>query len=287
MRTPLEPLNSALYPNVYAMREDLQQPGGGNKVRRFRVFLDNRKDARRIIAISDPGSHTFYVLSKLRSSYPHVTEWIFLERKSPMTAYQQENRRQYLNKSNISVITASFLAQFMRKEMYRMRNTPGTYILGIGGTTKDENNMAEKAFHECESQLSGAGYHTVNHVLPAASGQMLQGLYQGAKRSPSRHTFTAVFTGAGILRYRLQWKWRKIQDISILHPASSRAEIQKTMDDFYVETAIQLDPIHTGRAVHSWLQIRYRNIPTVLWITNPYLLLDQKSGIEKSGIEIR
>ncbi|PTL39071.1 hypothetical protein [Alkalicoccus saliphilus] len=176
-----------------------------------------------------------------------------------------------MNKEGIFVKTDAFLFQLIKREKYRRRNDLTTYFLGIGGSTNEDPNPFIEAFHECERQISRKTSGLVHHLLPVASGEMLQGLVEGANTVSGEHQFTAVYTGDPLGKHRMEWKWKKTSNVEILHPAGSGEEVEKTINSFYQATSIRLDPIHTGRAVHQWMHELPKSLPTVLWITNPYI----------------
>ncbi|CAM3950124.1 hypothetical protein [Alkalicoccus chagannorensis] len=247
--------------DLFVVRTDLLQPAGGNKVLRFRRFLQQHPHATRVIAMSDPGSHTFIVLAALSEEFPHIKEWVFLERKIDAGPYQQDNQKRYKDHPAIRVLQDDTWRQLLRLKIESAKSN--TAVLGIGGTTKEEDGTTEM-MESCLQQLP-VQTSPVEHVLPSASGQMLQGLLREA---PQSHVFTAVCTGAPLSRGPLKRRFRREAGVRLLTPVPGAEAAAARWEERY---HLQLDPIHTAPAIHTWEQARTSST-AVCWLTHPRLL---------------
>ncbi|MBB6734061.1 hypothetical protein [Cohnella zeiphila] len=258
-------------------REDLIRPGGGNKVRRFQAFFDRYGSVDRLVAMSDPGSHTFRILLQFlqENEGKGAKELHFLERAAVTTPYADQGRKLYLNHPRVTVRQAPALIQLAKYLAYRWLPFRGVRTIGIGGWVSLSPNPFETAFSECIQQLQEYNVEgPIVHLFPIASGNMLDGfLHRKARSAPMDHSFIGVTTGHRLSAPLLRMKYGRYREVAFIRPFRlSMEQYRNRAVRFHRHTGVWLDPIHT---IHLYDVLESRRLPKdaaiVVWITCPYL----------------
>jgi hypothetical protein len=248
---------------VFLKREDLLEPAGGNKVRRFYSFFKENRKINTLVALSDPGAHTFYVLKHFLKNGPNslgADRMIFLERNNKLNAYQNAIRKTYTDNPEISVSRAPFLFQYIKLKILAL--LPTYKSIGVGGHCKVSKNPFVDAFTECSRQLTEKNITgKVCHLFCIASGMMADGFLQ-ATTNDKQHCFAAVMTGAPLTKNLIKLKYGN--KIKLFEP-------EPTKEIGMLGTS-QLDPIHTGHLPELLSRAYCKSFPNiVLWMTQPRL----------------
>ncbi len=254
----------------YLKREDLLAPVGGNKVRRFHPIFNSGAKPKGVIALSDPGSHTFLVVAKYLEDHQQA---VFFERNIPLTTYTKENREKYLNHANITVIRQPFWKLwFLWLRHKHILSSKDLYALGVGGQTNELFPSAE-ALWECERQLEllenkGA----VQHLFPIASGQMLEGFLWHQQSSEWNPGFHGVMTGPLVSRLLLKRKYKNQETVHLWKKRKITGETIQQAESFFHSTGVWLDPLHTIYLLNVLSEVSKHpaNKTIVFWITSPY-----------------
>jgi hypothetical protein len=255
------------YSKLFAKRLDLV---GGNKGFRFQQFFKEHPRIETLVALSNPGAHTFHVLQT-----DSKMQFLFLEQQMTANPYTEARRSLYLNQENIKVIQAPFWQQLLRFLYYKYFGGIKYSAICIGGhiDLKDANPY-EDVFKECCEQISlfysqpkGVDAKEVIHLFPIASGNM-------ADCFLAIHTdnkFVAVTTGGKRTFSYLNFKYRSTKNISLHKPLDYSYEVYKEKAKvFYDKSNFWLDPTHT---IHLLDLLDQELLPKdaiiVMWITCP------------------
>lgn len=254
----------------YLKREDLLAPVGGNKVRRFHPIFNSGTKPQKVIALSDPGSHTFLVAAKYLEDHQQA---VFFERNIPLTAYAKENRKRYLTYPNITVIRQPFWKLWFLWLWHKhLLSSKNLCALGVGGQTNDEFPSAE-ALRECERQLEQLHINgTVQHLFPIASGQMLDGFLWHQQFSEWNPNFHGVMTGPLVSQIMLKRKYKKRKTVHLWQKRKKTDVTIQQAKSFYNSTGVWLDPLHTIYLLNVLSEISKHptNKPIIFWVTSPY-----------------
>jgi hypothetical protein len=275
---------------LFLKREDLLPYGGGNKVRRFLLWLKelseregictNGVGSKTIAVLSDQGAHTFHVLTRmLEAEVSPVASLLFWERTKPKTAYSDNIRRAYLDRPNICVqsgASVEMLLRFLRTKWVVPRDT---VVMGIGGSVRTKGQPYRGAFKECLRQLAefGRAGARVWHLFPVASGNMADSFLRTIRDEKlTDHRVIGVLTGPGLLsRLMVRLKYLLKQNIVLVRrPKLSWPEYLAVATRFFKRTGVWVDPSHCSYAA-SLLEDLPRFIcgddVIVFWITCPFI----------------
>lgn len=263
MICPLQPIENGWhgYSTVFAKRLDLV---GGNKGFRFMQFFKEHKNIKTLVALSNPGAHTFHVLKDGKLNY------LFLEQEMETNPYTEARREIYLTQKNIQVIQSPFWQQMIRFFYYKYFGKKEYTTIGIGGHIDlKDTNPYEKVFRECCEQLTSVSTigKKVIHLFPIASGNMADCFLQLL----SDHQLAAVTTGGKRTFPYLQFKYRSRKNICLYKPLDySYEEYKEKAKSFYNKSNFWLDPTHT---IHLLDVLDQQLLPKeaiiVMWITCP------------------
>lgn len=276
------------YPNVFAKRLDLIEPGGGNKVFRFQQFLKEHKNINTLVALSNPGAHTFHVLKALIPNLPKQVrdrhspsgegnmKLLFLEQTMATNSYTKARQDLYLNKENIKVINAPFWQQLLRFLYYKYLGGSKYTTIGIGGHIDLKNsNPYEEVFREIQahpptpSQREGEKRQVI-HLFPIASGNMAD-CFLALTPKLTNHRLAGVTTGGKRTFSYLNFKYRSNKNISLFRPLDySYDAYKKKAQAFYDKSGFWLDPTHTIHLLDVLDQeLLPKDAAIVMWITCP------------------
>lgn len=259
--------------DLYLKREDLLCPAGGNKVRRFRAWLDTNSRAHTIAAMSDPGAHTFRVLQSLLDHPRYrnrIRRLVFLETLRPTNFYSRSIRAKYLCDKRIHVMRTSVWLQTMLLKVLGL--LPGVASLGIGGHVRLSPNPFSEALEETNRQLATDQVSgTFIHVFPIASGTMLDGFLSSRHRE-SRNSFVGIMTGHPITRHLLASKYSYNESVTLVPSRPlGWSDYTEKAQRFHAQTGVWLDPVHTIHMLDVLERFSTSADGVVLWITCPFI----------------
>lgn len=273
---PLQLLHDPTFDTkVYLKRLDLLPWGGGNKVPRFDAFFREKGPLQRVAVMSDPGSHSFHILSHYleREGEAGAASLLFLERRRPMTPYQAELRRRYLNRPEIRVIPGNQWIHLLRTLYYHTLKDPPVHVMGMGGHVRTKENPYESLFSECVDQLAGDERSTeITHLFPIASGNMADGFLEVIRRKQwTNHRLWGVMTGDPLTRPWLRLRFRKEKTLTLIRSESlNEASYWHRARKFYDDTGIWPDPTHTIHLLNTLDKKMVQNSGVIIvWITQP------------------
>jgi len=261
---------------LYLKREDLYGYPGGNKMRRFIYWLKRNKATSSVVAISDPGAHTFYVLQKLLDHNPVsgscYKRAFFLQTTRRLSAYSRVVHAQYVKDPRVHVLTAPFILLLLMQWFLQL--FPRCKAVGIGGSFSFKHNPFADAFNDIYHKQSPLkGCPLVHHVFAMASGTMLDGFIQSLKKNSRPVQLHGITTGSPLARAFLRKKYRGISCL-LLHPPQKCPEDRYLYlaEQFYRQTGVVLDPVHTIQLYEYLLQETIDpSEPVVVWLTAPVL----------------
>lgn len=287
--TPLQPVpdyfgRHAGGPRVFLKREDLLPFGGGNKVRRFLCWLQERSDkgqlaGSRVAALSDRGAHTFLVLARMAASgrLP-VRSLLFWERATASSPYSEKVRQGYLDRADVKVHSGGLLSLLLRYAWARLFRRTALCVLGIGGSARTVGQPYRGVFLECTRQLAEHGHETVRtwHVFPIASGNMADGFLRTMREESLRnHRLIGVLTGPMPSRLWVRLRYALETRLSLLRlPRMKWRQFQEMAASFHRRTGVWVDPNHAIYAALALDRLPSAVGPkdaVVLWITCPRL----------------
>ncbi len=271
------------YQNVFAKRLDLIKPGGGNKVFRFQQFFKEHKNIKTLVALSNPGAHTFHILQALIPSPSPVGEgdikFLFLEQEMPTNPYTEARRNLYLNKEGIKVIQAPFWKLLLQFLYYKYFGGSQYTTIGIGGHIDLKNsNPYESVFKECIEQTPlltspqrREEERQVIHLFPIASGNMADCFLALIPKEDQKHYLAGVTTGGKRTFSYLNFKYGSNKNLSLYKPLEySYKTYTEKAKLFYEKTNFYLDPTHTIHLLDVLDQeLLPKDASIVLWITCP------------------
>lgn len=281
MIEPLSPLQEVTLEKYtsrfFLKREDMIGPVGGNKVRRFQAFFNQNPHLKKVVALSNPGSHTFKVLTAMLDDLEPL-DFIFLEREMSLSPYERKNREAYINHPQIHVSQAPFWKQWLKWLYYKTISSAHTGVIGVGGFTSVRPNPFQQALKECDQQLRDNGVSgSILHLLPNASGQMLDGLLAESINSDYEHTFLGVMTGDAMTQPYLRVKYLSYKQVKLLKPRTCSHEKYTILANwFHRQTGVWLDPIHcvhSADVLHRETTMFPSATNTIVWVTCPLLTL--------------
>ena len=251
---------------VFIVRMDKLPSGGGNKIPRFHMYLNNLKNNKQVQVISNPGSHTFYSLTKLIEDY-NIDKLFFLERKMKINQYNSKIQEIYKNNSKVNISTnyLPFLyIQYLYNKYIKKINS-----IGIGGHVSIIGNPYENIFTDVNNIINN---NKAIHILPVASGNMLDCFLKSINKSNSKnHNFYGIMTGAIASRFFLKKKYSQNKFVKLFTPANIPYKSYiKENSEFKKLTNINLDPNHTIQVINLLGKIESNSSQIVLWITKPY-----------------
>jgi hypothetical protein len=266
-----------VHKEVFLKREDLLYPAGGNKVRRFRAWLDIHRKAHTVVAMSDPGAHTFQVLQSFLDQPRYnnrIKRLLFLETLRPTNPYSESIRTGYLGDKRIKVLAHP---AWMQTILLQLSGTvPGVASLGIGGSVRLSPNPFSAALEEAQGQVAQEGFDgRLLHIFPIASGTMLDG-FLASPRQKSSDSFIGVMTGHPITRRLLSRKYSSEKSVSLVAPEPIiwNNYIEKARA-FHAQTGVWLDPVHTIHLLNAIERFSNQSADgIVLWITCPRIADD-------------
>lgn len=280
--TPLEPFIDSPPggPTILFKREDRLPFGGGNKVRRFLTWLDERGGGpRSAAAFSDAGSHTFAVLTRmLEAGTCGIERLLFWERARPNTPYVERVRRMYAKHPRIEVVRGPTWLLTLKRLFCKTFRRSNWNVMGIGGAVTTHTLVYEPVLNELVRQLDAAGFagRRVWHLLPIASGNTAEGLRRvWRERGWTNHRMLGVLTGPRFTRWFVRRRFNRSDDVTLVSaPAVSYDDYVAEAETFLRRTGIRLDPVHT---IHTARLLR--NLPpcvtpddvVVYWVTCPAL----------------
>jgi hypothetical protein len=273
MKVDHSPLEKHYWNNrsFFVKREDYLTPGGGNKVRRFHAFFQRYPNLKRMVTLSDRGSHTFLISHYFQTNKHH---FLFLERKRPKNEYSDRNKQCYKSNENTTVISKSFWKLLLLYGYYRfLCFDPRVKTIGIGGKVSEKLNPSANALEECMQQLEEMNEKgTIIHLFPIASGQMADGFLR-VRHARTRHHLFGVMTGDKATLLSLRYKFRKNKEqLTLIRKKNLTPEIlDEKAISFYQATGIWVDPIHTVHLLPALEKITLtdKSSKVVLWITCP------------------
>jgi hypothetical protein len=279
MINPISPLQRVrTFPQqaqIFLKREDLIEPGGGNKVRRFQAFFEQHGLLDRVVAMSDPGSHTFQILLHFLRQHDGkgAKQLHFLERAASTSTYSDQVRKLYVDHPQVTFSHAPAFIQLIKFLAYKWFS--GVQTIGIGGRVQLSPNPFEMAFDECIRQLQEYNIEgPVIHLFPIASGNMLDGFLQRNARSAQMdHSFIGVTTGYRFSIPWLKFKYRRYREVTFVRPIHhTMKQYRKRAARFHQHTGVWLDPIHTLHLCDVLETHPFQEQSTiVVWITCPYI----------------
>lgn len=243
-------------------------------MRRLRAWLGMNSNAHTIIAMSDPGAHTFEVLQSFldESRYRvHVKRLLFLETMRQTNPYSAAIHTRFMGDKRIHVLTGPAWTQAILLELLGL--IPGFASLGIGGHVRLSPNPFSAALQETHGQVEMEGFTgKLMHIFPIASGTMLDGFL--ASRDPDgKDSFIGVMTGHPVTRRLLSRKYRNDKSVTLVasQPITWSRYIKKG-HEFHAETGVWLDPVHSIHLLKALENQCADGI--VLWITCPLITRD-------------
>jgi len=283
---------------VFLKREDLLQPGGGNKVARFDAFFARHGRVRTVVALSNPGAHSLYVLSHYLTGPERESgadRLVFLERRMPLDPYFAALRQSYLHNPRIEVSRRPLWIQLFLFTLYRwFGRLVGARTIGIGGHLQQRPNPYLPAMEKCVQQLQQqAVTGPVVHLFAVASGDMADGLLQYVEAHPELdHRLVGVMTGPVATRPRLRFRYRRRSRLKLVQARPmNRRGYERTAETFYARTAVWIDPLHTAQIVRpALLSETGKGATLVLWMTQPFIEAPPElstSGFAQVGLEAK
>lgn len=270
-------------PAVFLKREDLLPFGGGNKVRRLLCWLDEQVRAGRppgrVAALSDQGSHTFGVLSRMAAEgRTPIRSLLFWERATPPTPYSRRIREGYLHRPDVVVQPGSLPGLLLRCASSRLFKRSEVAVLGIGGSVRTVAQPYRGVFAECREQLGGQGKGRARtwHVLPVASGNMaddfLRSIREGGRHN---HRLVGVLTGPLPSRLLMRLHYGRERKMTLLRmPLLAWQQYLEAAAEFFGRTGVWLDPNHAIHAARALARLKCSAGPDdaiVLWVTCPFI----------------
>jgi hypothetical protein len=247
------PLEKHFYKNeIYVKRMDLLPRGGGNKVPRFDSWFKNQGHVNRVMCLSNPGSHTFHVLSHYLNTdtdLPGADELIALEQSLDMPLYSLDLKKKYDKLSNVQSSTRPFLIQLLIFLLHKWTGWNNTKTIGIGGHINIKENPYEKIFAETLAELPEG---KTAHIFPVASGNMADCFLDIIEKRELNHQLFCVTTGAAITKYTLSVKYNRNANINLLPKKRIDSEMYKK------SRLIFFHPAASGLIL--FIQFRYRSI---------------------------
>ncbi len=267
------PLEKHFYKReFYAKRMDLLPRGGGNKVPRFDNWFKNRGHIERVMSLSNPGSHTFHVLSHYLTddpSKPGAAELIALEQSMKVPRYSLQLKRQYDALDNVTSSTRPFLIQLLIFLWHTYTGWNKTKTIGIGGHIHIQENPYEQIFTETLHTLPKG---KIAHIFPVASGNMADCFLDIIKTKKLDHKLFCITTGAAITHYSLGLKYLFNRNMHLLPKKNAdSATYQAAAAEFYKACAVRLDPVHTIQTALYIGDPMFDEYTVVIWITNPLI----------------
>lgn len=262
---------------IYAKRVDLLQRGGGNKVPRFDAFFKKHGHLKKVVTLSNPGAHTFFILKNYLTTDPDkpgAESFIFLERSMAANPYSQALSNEYLKDHRIKVYRKSFFKQFFIFLYYKFFKL-GAKTVGIGGHIRLRENPYEALFLEAINQLKDLtdNIKEVVHILPIASGNMAEAFLKTIeKHKITRHSLYGLMTGDRATFLFLRMKYFFNHNIRLFRPGIYDYDRYiKKAKFFYKYSNIWLDPVHTIHFTDILNDHFLQNKIVVLWITCPFV----------------
>ncbi len=256
-------------------REDLLIPAGGNKVRRFDAFFEKRGHLKAVMTLSNPGSHSFHVLTrylKPGTEEAGCDHLYFLERNIRMSPYHKSRRQDYLFHTGVTVIPGDIISLLSRQSDLRRQ---GVAQIGIGGQVSIHPNPYLAVMEQCVGQLREAGIDTaVEHILPVASGNMADGFLKYIQDNRLKgQTLLAIMTGALPSRWMLRIKYFREEYLKLKLPVKIDYAAYKVLaHQFHEVTGVWLDPGHTIQFMPFLKKnSSLKGKTLVLWMTHPFL----------------
>ncbi len=271
---------------IYLKREDLLQPAGGNKVRRLEAWFGRHPNAHTVVAMSDPGAHTFKVVQAFRNTAAYtnrIRRVVFLETLRKTNPYSQSIRNEYLADTHVNVFSGPAVLQIPVLKLLGF--FPGVAALGVGGHVQVSPNPFAVALREVNGYLSEKNPKTerTTHLFPIASGTMLDGFLE-ENANMDRNRFVGVMTGNPLTNRLLTGRYRRNLPV-VLKPARhvSWSEYREKARWFHANTGVWLDPVHTIHLL-DYLEEESREADRciVFWITCP--LIDHEPALWGGGL---
>ncbi|NNM66943.1 MAG: hypothetical protein HKM06_02900 [Spirochaetales bacterium] len=242
---------------------------------RFESWFARHPEVKRVVLLSDPGSHSMTTLSRMLSNYSATA--VFLEIHKTLNPYTALARSRYLENPRVTVRQASLARQLWRHANYALK-ARDTGTLGWGGQLSGAQESYDPLWAECRQQLGRKADAPRWHLFPVASGNMVDAFLSFCDRTGWPHQKVwGLMTGPAVSRTWLKWKYRNESRIRLTttRPLPYTRYLAEA-EVFLSKTGVTLDPLHS---IYCALALRQKALPyemeeslhggIVFWITCP------------------